>query len=246
MTFCVGMNLRQGLIGLSDTLIITGNESIHARKTTIHYSGDKPFFLMTSGLRSVRDKTLTYFVENLEETDEKYDKLYKVVNSFSDQMRKVRKEDNEGLKETGLNFNLYSIFGGQLENDEAPKLYLLYPQGNWVEVGVRSPYTVIGETKFGKPIIGRTLTYDTDLETAIKIAYLAFDSTRVNAIDVDFPIDIVIMKHKSYEIQEYRLSLHDMFDISKWWQERLRESVQQLPSDWITELLNDKKLKEVK
>jgi len=246
MTFCVGMNLKQGLIGLSDTLIITGNESINARKTTIHYTGDKPFFLMTSGLRSVRDKALTYFEEHLEETDDKYDKLYKVVNAFSNQLRKVRKEDNDGLKETGLEFNLYSIFGGQLEDDEDPKIFLLYPQGNWVEVGVRSPYTIIGESKFGKPIIGRTLTYDTDLETAIKIAYLAFDSTRVNAIDVDFPIDIVIMKDKSYKIQEYRLTMRDMLDISKWWQESLIKSVQDLPSDWITELLNNNKLKEVK
>ena len=246
MTFCVGMNLKDGLIGLSDTLIITGNESINARKTTIHYSGDKPFFLMTSGLRSVRDKALTYFEEHLADSDGKYDKLYKAVNAFAEQQRKVRKEDNEGLKETGLHFNLYSIFGGQLENDEVPKLFLLYPQGNWVEVGIRSPYTIIGESKFGKPIIGRTLTYDTDLETALKIAYLAFDSTRVNAIDVDFPIDIVIMKHSSFTIEEYRLTMRDMLDISKWWQDRLIESVQELPSDWITELLAEKKLKEVK
>ena len=137
MTFCIGMNLKQGLIGLSDTLIITGNESINARKTTIHYSGEHPFFLMTSGLRSVRDKALTYFDEYLKDTDERYDKLYKAVNAFADQLRRVKKEDNEGLEDTGLNFNLYSIFGGQLENDESPKLFLLYPQGNWVEVGVR-------------------------------------------------------------------------------------------------------------
>lgn len=246
MTFCVGMNLKQGLVGLSDTLIITGNESINARKITIHNSGNSPFFLMTSGLRSVRDKALTYFDEYLMETDEKYDKLYKAVNAFAEQLRRVRKEDNEGLEETGLNFNLYSIFGGQLENDEEPKLFLLYPQGNWVEVGIRSPYTIIGESKFGKPIIGRTLTYDTDLETALKIAYLAFDSTRANAINVDFPIDIVIMKHNSFHIEEYRLTMRDMLDISKWWQDSLRKSVQDLPSEWITELLNDNKLKEVK
>ena len=243
MTFCVGMSLKQGLIGLADTLIITGNESINAGKITINYSDDKHFFLMTSGLRSVRDKVLTYFEEYLEETEEKYDKLYKAVNAFATQLREVRKEDNEGLKETGLDFNLYSIFGGQMENDENPRLFLLYPQGNWVEAGIRTPYMIIGESKFGKPIIARTLTYDTNLETAAKIAYLAFDSTRINAIDVDFPIDIVIMKDKSYEIQEYRLTMRDMLDISKWWQERLRKSVQELSSEWTTELLYENESK---
>ena len=32
MTFCVGMNLNEGLVGLADTMIITGNENITARK----------------------------------------------------------------------------------------------------------------------------------------------------------------------------------------------------------------------
>ena len=54
------------------------------------------------------------------------------------------------------------------------------------------------------------------------------------------------MRHNSYKIEEYRLTMRDMLDIAKWWQDRLRESVQELPSGWITELLDEKKLKEVK
>ncbi len=43
---------------------------------------------MTSGLRSVRDKALTYFDEVLEERDQEFDKLYKAVNAFAAQVRK--------------------------------------------------------------------------------------------------------------------------------------------------------------
>ena len=32
MTFCVGMRLKEGIIGLADNLIITGNEAIRAKK----------------------------------------------------------------------------------------------------------------------------------------------------------------------------------------------------------------------
>ena len=44
-------------------------------------------------------------------------------------------EDEALLKKSGLTFNLHSIIGGQMSDDPEPKLYLLYPQGNWVEIG---------------------------------------------------------------------------------------------------------------
>ena len=100
--------------------------------------------------------------------------------------------------------------------------------------------------KFGKPIISRTLTYETNIETAIKIAYLAFDSTRVNAIDVDFPIDIVISGKNSFEIREYRLSQDEMSEISAWWQEKLRGAVEEIPSDWVSRILEEKKFAKAK
>ena len=240
MTFCVGMKLKDGLVGLADTLIITGNEGITAKKISIFSDEKNCMFLMTSGLRSVRDKALTYFNESLNESEIHFDKVYKAVNAFANELRKVREEDIDALEETGLTFNLFTIIGGQFENDPEPKLFLLYPQGNWVEIGVRSPYVIIGETKYGKPIIKRTLTQQTSMETALKIAYLAFDSTRINAIDVDFPIDIVLYKPDSFEIHQYRKTSGELSDISKWWQERLRQSAEEIPAEWIKDLLDGK------
>ena len=75
MTFCVGMKVRKGLVGIADTLVTTGAESITARKVTIHQYGRHSLFLMTSGLRSVRDKGITYIDEELEESDQEFDKL---------------------------------------------------------------------------------------------------------------------------------------------------------------------------
>ena len=47
-----------------------------------------------------------------------------------------------------MNFNLHALIGGQMEHDREHKLYLLYPQGNWVEVGAGTPYCIIGETGY--------------------------------------------------------------------------------------------------
>ena len=108
MTFCIAMKVRDGLVGLADTRITTGVEQITARKVTVHQHGRHSMFLMTSGLRSARDKALTYFEEVLAESGETFDKLYKAVNAFAAQVRRVAKEDKQALAEGGLNFNLYS------------------------------------------------------------------------------------------------------------------------------------------
>jgi len=75
--------LDSGLLAIADTRIISGTEFITARKLTIHEQNQHSLFLMTSGLRSVRDKAITYFEEVLEEQVGTYDKLYKAVNAFA-------------------------------------------------------------------------------------------------------------------------------------------------------------------
>lgn len=232
------MKLKEGIIGLADNLIITGNEAIRAKKVTTHRAGDNSFFLMTSGLRSARDKTITYLDEALEHSQEPLDRLYKAVNLFSRELRKVKEEDGEVLSESGFAFNMYSIIGGQFENDPEPQLFLVYPQGNWINVGTTSPYVIIGESKYGKPIIKRTLTHDTSLDVALRIAYLAFDSSRINAIDVDFPIDIIVYRSNSFSLEQYRFNENELADISEWWQERLRKSAEEMPAEWVRKILN--------
>ena len=51
MTFCLGMIVEEGLVGIADTRVTSGSECITAKKVTIHQVGDHSFFLMTSGLR---------------------------------------------------------------------------------------------------------------------------------------------------------------------------------------------------
>jgi len=80
MTYCLGMKLREGIVAMSDTMITSGNETSSAEKYKIFQQGNQNAFLMTSGLRSVRDKALTYFEEVFEEKIHEYEKLYQVVN----------------------------------------------------------------------------------------------------------------------------------------------------------------------
>ena len=84
MTYCLGIKLKEGIVGIADTRITSGTETTMGKKLFTHQEGNNSLFLMTSGLRSVRDKALTYFKEVLAEKSEPMDKIFKVVNVFSE------------------------------------------------------------------------------------------------------------------------------------------------------------------
>jgi len=59
VTFCLGINVHEGLVGIADTRVLSGSECITARKVTVYQENDQTMFVMTSGLRSLRDKALS-------------------------------------------------------------------------------------------------------------------------------------------------------------------------------------------
>lgn len=233
MTFCLGVKVAGGIIGIADTRITSGSEVSSKKKLFVHQTGNHSMFIMTSGLRSVRDKAITYFQEVLAEQDTEFNKLYKAVNAFGNQVKRVAKEDKKALQEAGLAFNASAIVGGQLQDDDEPKLYLLYPEGNWIEItDDGSPFIIIGNSGYGKPILYRNIKNDTSLEMVLKLGFLAFDSTRVSANDVDFPIDVLVYEKDSYNIQEHRYHKQDLEHISHQWNALLNNSVERLTDDW--------------
>ncbi|QKZ14505.1 peptidase [Spirosoma sp. KUDC1026] len=233
MTYCLGIKVAEGLVAIADTRLTSGSEVSSNRKISVHEVENHSLFIMTSGLRSVRDKAITYFKEVLAEQDRSFNKLYKAVNAFGEQVKRVAMEDKTSLIANGLNFNLNAIVGGQLEDDEEHKLYMLYPEGNWVEVDHGSPFKIIGNSGYGKPLLFRNLAYDTSLQDALKIGFLAFDATRVSANDVDYPLDVVVYPKDSFHMTEYRLEKEDMDKVSQQWSALLSNSVQKLPSSWM-------------
>lgn len=239
MTYCLGIKVKQGLVALADTQITSGTESTSAKKISLHNSEHGTLFIMTSGLRSIRDKSITYFNEVFEEEGYLYDKMYKVVNAFGRQLRRVASEDKKSLAESGLGFNLFTIVGGQLQYDKEPKLFLLYPEGNWIEIGEATPFTIIGNSGYGKPILNRTLHYESTLRFALKTGFLSFDSTRVSANDVGFPIDVVIIKGETGEILEKRYEEEELRYISEMWGSKLSQVIREIPESWIDQFNED-------
>ncbi len=233
MTYCLGIKVAAGLVAIADTRLTSGSEVSSNRKISVHEVEHHSLFIMTSGLRSVRDKAITYFREVIAERDQSFNKLYKAVNAFGEQVKRVAQEDGKSLQQAGLYFNLNAIVGGQLEDDDEHKLYMLYPEGNWVEVDAGGPFRIIGNSGYGRPLLNRNLMYESSLQDALKIGFLAFDATRVSANDVDYPLDVVLYPKDSFHMTEYRLEKEDMDEISHQWGALLNNSVRRLPNYWM-------------
>ena len=225
--------MEQGLVGLADTRVLSGNECLVARKTASYQGPGFSFFVMNSGLRSMRDKILLYFEEAFARAGQGRDRLYKVVNLYAQQVRRVAEEDRAALERADLKLNSSALIGGQMAGDSTHRLFLVYPEGNWVEIGPDTPYQIIGASGFGKPILERTVTHSDSMLYAFKVGLLAFDATRLCASDVDFPVDVTLYARNSFELVEQRYERDDLRQISGWWQDRMRNSVQELPSEWI-------------
>lgn len=236
MTYCLGIKVKEGLVAIADTRITSGTDTSIKVKVITEQKENYSLFLMTSGLRSIRDKAIVYFRELIEKDD--YNKLYKAVNAFGEQVRRVAEEDKDFLEKSGFKFDLHTIIGGQLKDDEEHKLFLLYPEGNWVELGQGAPFVVIGNSGHGKAILNRTLNENSSMRLALKTGFLAFDSTRVSSNNVDFPIDVVLYEKDSFYIAEHRYEKKDLENVSAQWAEELKMALQNLPEEWMDVTFN--------
>lgn len=237
MTFCIGVRVQEGLIALADTQIVRGEQISSKAKLSEFSQGEHSAFLMTSGLRSVRDKTVMRLEDRLVDAPP-FSRVHQLASAFGNELKSVREEDEQALKAGGLSFNLHAILGGQFEKDPEPVLFQVFPEGNWVDATPDSPYFIIGRTSYGKPILDRLLRHDTPLDQALALAYLAFDATRASVVDVDFPIDVIVLRTGSPVLHRSRFTAAELGRVHDWWHDRLKSALDGFPMEW-SRRLND-------
>lgn len=238
MTYCLAINVKDGLVCLADGRITAGTQVTTARKVEFLNISGGQVLTMTSGLRSLRDKTLAYLKRDIKAQGGSIGtSMLDAVSAYTRALRRVNEEDAEDLERSKLAFNLHAIIAGKLAEDDEATAYMVYPEGNWIEVDTRTPYLSIGETSYGKPILDRALNYETDLVTASNLAYLSFDSTRISAADVGFPIDLITYSNAAGTWREAQYDYDDVLDQRRWWNENLTKLAMQMPDGpWRTDL----------
>ena len=164
-------------------------------------------------------------------------RLYKAVDLFASCVRKVDTEDRAALMSSGLTLDILCLIGGQLSEDREHRIYIVYPLGNWVEIREGTPYQIIGIGGYGKPILDRTFKFDDPTRYALKVGYLALDSTRISSSDVGPPVDVLPYGKDSFWVVHHRYAASEVGGVSAWWDGRLRQAVEELPSDWLDQAM---------
>jgi len=129
--------------------------------------------------------------------------MFDVMGLVSEAIREIEQRDGRYLKDSGGGFSASFLVGGQIRG-EAPRLFRMYSEGNFIEATEDTPYLQTGEAKYGKPIIDRVIDADTTLAEAAKCVLVSFDSTMRSNLSVGMPIDLILYERDSLAITHRR------------------------------------------
>jgi putative proteasome-type protease len=123
------------------------------------------------------------------------------------------------------------LLGGQCRGGQM-RLFLIYPEGNFIEATEDTPYLQIGEHKYGKPILDRVVTRATSLEEGHKAVLISMDSSLRSNLSVGMPLDLLTIRTDGLRVEtreRIRAGDPDFTALSEAWSRTLREGFQNLP-----------------
>ena len=230
------MRLREGLVFAADTRTNAGVDHIATfRKMHVfERRGERSIVLLTSGNLATAQAVVSFLCERVQHEDEI--NIYTVGSMFGaaqlvgDTINEVIARSSAGQQTGGVDFGLNVLLGGQIAG-ERPRLFHIYPQGNFIEATEDTTYFQIGEVKYGKPIIDRIVNYDTSLSHAKKCTLISFDSTIRSNLSVGMPIDFATYLEDSFELKIERVTENDDYwrALRQAWGNGLRQQFEQLP-----------------
>lgn len=235
MTYCVGLLLNDGMVMLSDTRTNAGLDNIatYRKMFVFEKPGDRVIAMMTAGSLSVTQTALARLDEAM--TDSEADGATSIMHAPS--MLRVAELVGRTLSDVSAEISgkmgrradtarASMIVAGQRKGGDM-RMFLIYPEGNFIEATPDTPFLQIGEHKYGKPILDRVVTPETSVEDGKKAVLLSMDSTLRSNLSVGMPLDLVVVRKDGYKVdEEARIEDRDetFQAISAAWSSALKES----------------------
>ncbi|PWC10979.1 proteasome-type protease [Brenneria corticis] len=238
MTYCVAMRLSDGLVFASDSRTNAGVDHIATFKKlyVFHEDNQRVLVIQCAGNLATTQSIISLLSARIEAQETpnllQAGTMYHAAMLLGETVREVIHRDSQAQQSgSNTNFGCNLLLGGQIAG-EAPRLFHIYPEGNFIEATDDTPYFQIGESKYGKPIIDRVLSMDTPLEQAMCCALISIDSTLRSNLSVGLPLDVMIYRANSFDTREQqRITENNPYfiQIRKAWSEGLLNTFRQLP-----------------
>lgn len=242
MTYCVGMVLNEGLVFASDSRTNAGVDhvSTFCKMTVMESSGEGVIVMLNSGNLATTQQVVSRIKQHATDSGQpltSHSSMFGVAELLGRELRKtIATTRNEAPEQSDVDFSATFLVGGQLQG-EAPRLFMVYPQGNFIESTADTPFFQIGESKYGKPILDRVIQPAISMSQAIKCALVSFDSTIKSNLSVGLPIDLAMVKSGDLRVtKRHRIDADDAYfrDLRSGWSQGLRQVFGQLPDPhWL-------------
>ena len=236
MTYCLAINVDEGLVFCSDSRTNAGvdNVSVYSKMRTFCWPGDRMFVLLSAGnlattqavVKKINSDIPNGLVPNLLSV-KTIEEAADYIGMISTQVQRTHASRDTAT----TNFEATFVFGGQI-GEQPPEVFMVYPQGNYIHESANHPFLQIGEMKYGKPILDRVIKRDTDLNRAARCALVSMNSTIRSNVTVGPPVELLIYRRGS--LTEGRRCQytedHPFFrEISEKWNAGLMLALENLP-----------------
>ena len=239
MTYCVGLKIDRGLVFMSDTRTNAGMDSISTFKKMHVWEepGERVIVLMSAGNLATTQAVVSLLEERTKAVADRRATLletpsmYQTVRLVGDTVKEVIAHSSPAGEKADSYFNASFILGGQIKGSP-PRLFMIYPEGNFIESTDDTPFFQIGETKYGKPIIIRAYEKTMSLAETVKLLLVSFDSTLKSNLSVGLPLDLLFLEKDAFNVGlKKRIGQDDQYyrTISDGWSNALKSAFASLP-----------------
>jgi putative proteasome-type protease len=234
------MVVERGLVLMSDTRTNSGVDNISVFRKMFHWTvpGERIITLMTAGNLATTQAVISLLEERSKAPQHRTHSLLEVETMFQAAVETgkvlrdiVRETQFENGEEGRGRFTASIILAGQIKGME-PRLFLIYPEGNFIEASWDTPFFQIGETKYGRPILIRGYDRQLSFEDSVKLLMVSFDSTLKANLSVGLPLDVMVIERDAFApTHERRIETSDPYfeSVSSGWSEALRSAFHSLP-----------------
>ncbi len=240
MTYCVGMMLDRGLVLMSDTRTNSGVDNISVFRKMNHWEveGERVIAVMAAGNLATTQSVISQLEERGKTPAERHNSLLEAPTMFQVAGLVGKLLNDTILAQTvesgqtgSAQFTATMIVAGQIQGMQ-PRLFLVYPEGNFIEASFDTPFFQIGETKYGRPILLRGYDRTMNFESAVKLMMVSFDSTLKANLSVGLPLDLLVLERDRFmPLHEKRITADNPYfkAISSGWGEALKKAFVSLP-----------------
>ena len=238
MTYCVAVRVDDGLVFASDSRTNAGVDHIstYSKMFTFGREGERAFVVLTAGNLATTQSVITTIKRDIRQKASPNLMTVETMTEAADyigQMSAAQQQKHSTAvagSSTGFSASASFILGGQIAG-RSHRVYMIYPQGNFIKATNESPYQQIGEIKYGKPILDRIITRETPLDEAALAALVSMDSTMRSNATVGPPIDVLIYPKDSFSLKRHFILQADdpyLLEIKSAWDEKIKEAFSEL------------------